>query len=124
VKGWLKHAFAVEPPGPAKPTPPQAEVAEKLCVEVVRRHLSTPALTFLEMSRPLNFIGAQAMHFFAPLIDALTDAEGHRHFATFLEQRGSIDYLCQRIEELEADTSQRNSSTVKDDAKQSEVDSM
>jgi len=103
VMGWLKHAFAVEPPGPAEPTPPQAEVAEKLCAEIVRRHLTTPALTFLEMSRPLNFIGAQAMHFFAPLVEALTDAEGHRHFAAFLEQRGSIDYLCRRIEELEAD---------------------
>jgi hypothetical protein len=123
VMGWLKHAFAVEPPGPAEPTPPQAEVAEKLCNEVVRRHLTTPALTFLEMSRPLNFIGAQAMHFFAPLIGALTDAEGHRHFAAFLEQRGSIDYLCRRIEELEADTSRRDSSTVKDGAKQSGVDS-
>lgn len=109
MKEWLKHAFAVDPPGPAEPTPPQAKVVEKICAEIVRRHLTTPALTFLEMSRPLNFVGAQAMHFFTPLIDALIDAEGHRQFAAFLEQRGSIDYICRRIEQLEAEVSKQKS---------------
>ena len=102
MMSWLKHAFAVDPPGPAEPTDAQHAAVEKLCVEVVRRHLSTPALIFLEMSRPMNFIGAQALHFFSPLINAVTDADGHRHFAEFLEHRGSIDYICRRIETLEA----------------------
>ena len=119
---WLKHAFAVDPPGPAEPTDAQHDCVEKLCVEVVRRHLSTPALIFLEMSRPMNFIGAQALHFFAPLIYAVTDADGHRHFAAFLEHRGSIDYICRRIEALEASASKRESqptadtTTIDDDA--------
>lgn len=99
---WLKHAFSVDPPGPAKPTPEQEAAVDKVCAEIVRRHLTTPALVFLEMSRPLNYLGAQALHFFAPFVAVLTDAEGHRHFAAFLEQRGSVDYLCGRIEELEA----------------------
>jgi hypothetical protein len=97
---WLKHAFAVEPRGPAEPTPEQQAVVEKLCHEVVRRQLTTPALMFLEMSRPLNFVGSQALHFFAPFIAAVTDAEGHRHLAAFLEHRGSIDYICRCIEAL------------------------
>ena len=119
---WLKHAFAVELPGPAEPTDAQHGCVEKLCVEVVRRHLSTPALIFLEMSRPMNLIGAQALHFFAPLISAVTDADGHRHFAAFLEHRGSIDYLCRRIESLEASATKRESqstvdtTTIDDDA--------
>jgi hypothetical protein len=50
------------------------------------------------LSRPLNFIGSQALHFFTPLISVVTDAEGYRAFCAFLEQRGSIDYFCQRIE--------------------------
>jgi hypothetical protein len=97
---WLKHAFAVET-GPAEPTPEQEAVVEKLCREIVRRRLVSPALVFLEMSRPLNFLGAQALHFLAPLISAVTDDAGHRHFAAFLERRGAIDLLCERIQALE-----------------------
>lgn len=100
---WLKHAFAVEPPGPAEPTPRQAEVVDRLCREVVRRGMATPALVALEMSRPLNFVTAQAIHFFDPLVAAVTDADGHREFARFLEQRGSVDHLVRRIGEIEAE---------------------
>ena len=114
MKSWLKHAFAVDPPGPAEPTDTQHACVEKLCVEVVRRHLSTPALIFLEMSRPMNFIGAQALHFFAPLINAVTDADGHRQFAAFLEHRGSIEYICCRIEALEASAAKQESQPTDD----------
>jgi len=102
VIGWLKHAFAVEPSGPAEPTSLQRKAVEQVCVEIVRRQLITPALLILETSRPLNFIGAQVMHFFAPLVSVLTDSQGHRHFAEFLERRGSIDYIFRRIEQLES----------------------
>ena len=104
---WLKHAFAVDEPGPADPTPPERAAVETVCREVVRRHLSTPALIFLEMSRPLNFLGAQALHFFSPFVSALSDSAGHKHFAAFLERRGSIDYLRDRIEQLEAQAQRR-----------------
>ena len=98
---WLKHAFAVEPPGPAEPTEEQRAVVDRVCAEIVRRRLTTASLVFLEMSRPLNFLGSQALHFFAPFVSVLTNAQGHKHFATFLERRGSIDYICRQIEELE-----------------------
>ena len=99
---WLKHAFAVDPPGPAVPTSDQRAAAEIVCREIVRRRMTTPSLGFLESSRPLNFLGAQVLHFFAPFVEAFTDREGHRHFAAFLEQRGAVEYLCRRIESLEA----------------------
>lgn len=104
---WFKHAFAVEKPGPVEPTPAQAAIVDRLCREVVRRRLTTPALVTLEMSRPLNFVTAQAIHFFDPLIKSISDANGHREFAGFLEQRGSIDYITGRIEELETEATQR-----------------
>jgi hypothetical protein len=99
---WLKHAFAVDPPGPAAPTEEQRAAVDKICREIVRRHLTTPALLFLEMSRPLNYIGSQTLHFFQPMIGVLTDAKGPEQFALFLEKRGSIEYICRRIEDLEA----------------------
>jgi hypothetical protein len=100
---WLKHAFAIDPPGPAEPTAEQRPIVEKLCAEVVRRRMAVPALMLMEMSRPLNYMSAQAIQFFAPLISALTNADGHTRLAEFLERRGSVDYLCDRIEELEAE---------------------
>ncbi len=103
---WLKHAFHVDPPGPAEPTAEQKEVVDWVCRQVVKRHLTTPALAALEMSRPLNFIGSQTMRFFQPFVSAILSNHGHagyRNFAVFLEQRGCVDYLCQRIEDLEAE---------------------
>lgn len=97
---WLKHAFAVDKPGPAEPTPEQQPIVETVCAEIVRRHLATPALLFLEMSRPLNNLGAQALHFLTPFLSVLTAADAPAHLADFLEQRGAIDYICRRIEHL------------------------
>lgn len=110
ARGWqaaLRHAFAVEPEGPAQPTPDQQRIVERLCVEVVRRHLSAPALLFLEVSRPLNYVGAQLLHFFEPLVTALYSGGGYHNLALFLEQRGAVDYVCRRIEALEADRTAR-----------------
>jgi len=100
---WLKHAFAVEPDGPAEPTDAQQAVVHEVCRAIVRRRMTTPALMFLEMTRPLNYLAAQTMHFFAPVLTAVVDREGYRQFAEFLEHRGSVDYLCRQIEALEAE---------------------
>lgn len=105
---WLKHAFAVDTDDDAEPTAEQRAVVEKLCRRIVRRHLTTPALAFLEMVRPLNYLGAQTLYFFAPLISAATASTGHQHLAAFLERRGSIDVICRRIEELEAEAETRS----------------
>lgn len=107
MKSWLKNAFAVDAPGPAEPTEAQREVVERVVRQIVKRHLTTPALLFLEMSRPLNFIGSQTMHFFKPFVAAIADARGYEHFATFLEQRGSIEHICRRLEAVEAEAAAR-----------------
>ncbi len=112
---WLKHAFAVDPPGPADPTPEQRKAVEKVCREVVRRHLTTPALLFLECARPLNYIGSQMMHFFQPMISVFTDTEGPKQFALYLERRGSIEYICRRIEDLEHEATKRDKTVATPD---------
>ena len=100
---WLKHAFAVEPDGPAEPTEAQRAVVQRVCRAIVRRRMTTPVLMFLETTRPLNYLTAQTMHFFAPVVTAVVDREGYRHLAAFLERRGSVDYLCRQLEALEAE---------------------
>jgi hypothetical protein len=98
---WFRHAFALDPPGPAAPTEAERPIVDRVCREVVRRRMTVPAIAFLEMSRPLNFVAANAIHFFSPLLSVLVTGDEHRRFAEFLERRGSIDHLCRRIEELD-----------------------
>ncbi|MHC4219776.1 MAG: hypothetical protein ACYSU7_15150 [Planctomycetota bacterium] len=104
LKQKLRHAFAVDPPGPATPTAEQKEVVDSFCRWFARRHLTTPGLILLEISRPLNWVVAQAGHFFSPGVWAVTPEQTHRgyqHFVSFLESRGSIEHLARRIEHFE-----------------------
>jgi hypothetical protein len=98
---WFKHAFATDSPGPAQPTDAQRVVVERVCREVVRRRLTAPALLALEMSRPLNYVTAQMLHFFQPFLIVLTDTAAYEQFTAFLEQRGSVDYIAGRLEAIE-----------------------
>jgi hypothetical protein len=100
----LKHAFAVDPPGPVEPTEVQQVGVDWVCRQVAKRHLTTPGIFALEMSRPLNWVTAQAMHVMSPIVWALARQLTHEHykeFAAFLEQRGAFDYLVERIQHFE-----------------------
>jgi hypothetical protein len=99
VRKWLRNAFAIE--RDFAPTEEELQLAERLCHEIVRREIVLPALTFLEMSRPLNGIGAQTVHFFTPVLSTIFDPQQCRRMAEFLERRGSIDWLCTKLEELD-----------------------
>ncbi|MFV0444638.1 MAG: hypothetical protein ACK5Q5_13795 [Planctomycetaceae bacterium] len=99
MKTWLQHAFAIDSES-AEPTPDEQRVLEQVCQELVRRRLTTAAVAFLEMARPLNYLGSQSLHFFSPLISAVTQGNDHQHLAALLERRDAIDRMLQRIEEL------------------------
>ena len=94
----LRNAFAVDKPGAAEPNERQREICDRVCRAVVRRGMTLPALMALEMGRPLNFVASQAIHFFKPIVSVVLDGPTLEEFATFLEQRGSVEYLCQRLE--------------------------
>jgi hypothetical protein len=98
VLAWLKHAFAIE--RNFSPTDEELQLAEQLCREIVRRELVVPALIFLESARPLNSLAAHTVDFFAPVLSTMFDTEQCRQMAEFLNRRGSIDWLCARLEAL------------------------
>lgn len=113
---WLKHAFAIDTDDAAELPEGERRVVDRLCREVVRRDLVVPALMFLEMSRPLNYLGAQALHFFQPMLGALVDSDAPKHFASFLERRGAIDALCRTLEACRRDA-QREADAEPSDVK-------
>ena len=100
---WLKHAFAIDAPEEICPNESQRRLAEKLCVEIVRRRLTTPAMFILEMSRPLNYVSAQFLRFIQPFVTVIVDKDEFENLTLFMEQRGSIGYVCRRLEALEAE---------------------
>ena len=73
----------------------------KLAKEVKSRRLTTPAIFFLEMTRPLNFVGSQAMVFFGPIISAFVKTDGYYKAAEIFENHHSVEFLIQEIERLD-----------------------
>jgi hypothetical protein len=114
VREKFRHAFQVDPPGPAEPTPEQQVTVDGFCREVARRGLGTAGLIALEMGRPLNFIAAQTMHFFSPAVWSIAKPRTwgrYKQFATYLERRGAIDYMTRRIEHFEKELAQPDEGT-------------
>lgn len=98
MREFLRNAFAVNDQTPCVASEEQRELLERLADEIARRRMTGPALAFLEMSRPLNSLGASAIHFFTPIASSLANPVALKHFAEFLDQRGSVDLLCNIIE--------------------------
>ncbi len=125
-KEKIRNAFAVDPAGPAVPTKQQRVAIDFLAEEIARRHMTTPAIAMIEMSRPMNYVFSQAMHFTQPAATIVTKlismmasqpdlesgngeaprprltAEDWTPIAEFFEHRGSFDYVCSRIEHFES----------------------
>ena len=76
-----------------------AAMLDDLAAAIVRRHLATPALFFLESMRPLSFVGSQMMVFLRPMIAVVwNDPQRWDQLQRVLEVRGSVDELARRLE--------------------------
>ena len=98
---WLRHAFAVELPVPLSDQ--EEDLLRRLADFLVSRRLTEAALMTLETCRPLNFIGAQALTFLRPFIQAVfRRADEVDRFASLLERRGTIGEFIRILEEQAA----------------------
>ena len=100
-KDWLKHAFYVEGDGPFEPDETQKKALDKLCKGIIRRGLTTPAIIGVEMGRPLKLFGLPDNAFFHSADFSVCTNKSWSAVAEFLEHRGSVDWIRNRIEELE-----------------------
>ncbi len=78
-------------------------VAEK----VVRMRMTVPAIFFLESSKPLAFLGGQLLTFLEPFIQTLFNFRQYQRFAFLMEDRSNWERLIRKIEDLEAEYSER-----------------
>lgn len=75
--------------------------AEKLAKFLVKHGLTTPAIFYIELNRPLNYVGSQFLALFEPFVKAFVLNNGYENFINFLEKRESVDILLNMIEEYD-----------------------
>ncbi len=63
--------------------------------------LAAPAIFFLESSKPLSFIGSQALVFLEPFVKSILNVASYDRFVALLEDRRNIEKLIVRIEDLD-----------------------
>ena len=68
-----------------------------------RSGLVTPAVFFLELTKPLALIGSHVMIFFGPIINAFINTEGYYKAAELFEEPANVELLIREIEKLEDD---------------------
>ena len=74
-------------PRDAPLTEADAALLTRIATLVVRRGLAVPASMALESLGPLAFLGGQALHALAPILDAACPADETARLAALLERR-------------------------------------
>lgn len=79
------------------------QLIEAWARRAARWHLTAPAILFLEMHKPLAFIGAQVMWVAAPFLDTWIDRTEAHEFGLLLEDPASVEALICRLESKAAE---------------------
>jgi hypothetical protein len=95
-KAGVRRAFAMPPDRPLSAD--DVALLERVADTVVRRGMAAPAVVFLESMAPMNFLGSQAVHFFAPLVDVVFPQREVERVGLLLERRETLVRLAALIE--------------------------
>ena len=97
LKARWRYAFALGPEGEPL-SPEDMALLERTAEAVVARGMAVPAVVFLESVGPMNFLGSQALHFFAPILDVIFPQRDVQRVALLLERRDTLSRLVSLIE--------------------------
>ena len=85
-----------KPPAPFAPD--DEALLDKLATLALRFGMGVPAIFFLESVKPLNFVGAQVLVFFGPVVTAFFPAQAYDRLTALLERRDTLEALILKIE--------------------------
>ena len=74
------------------------QLIDALARRAARMHLTAPAILFLEMHRPLAFLGAQMLWAGQPFLSVWLNHADIRDVALLLEDPAGVDELIKRLE--------------------------
>jgi len=113
---FLRDMFSMGPRGIDKKelTPHQEEILTKIAQKVVSWKMSVPAILFLESVKPLNYVGSQMMAFFEPMFQALFSWKDYDEVRNMMEERGTVERLLQRIEQLDSEAQEKEKTLKKE----------
>ena len=83
------------------PESEQQALLEKVATQIVKRRLTVPAIIALEVFKPLNFLGSQALIAFNPFVQSIFNAADYQKFALIIEKDVNVEFLIKRIEDLD-----------------------
>jgi hypothetical protein len=83
------------------PPPEEEPLLNSIAQKIVDRGLSTPAVIFLESTKPLNVLGCQTLNFLEPIVQSVFSIRNYNDFIRIMENRSNLEKLIQRIESLE-----------------------
>lgn len=75
------------------------ELIEKAATEIEKRKMSAPAVIFLEMHKPLSYIGSQAAIVFSPFLVPFVGFDFVNNYSRLLSKRENIEKLIVRLEQ-------------------------
>ena len=101
VRAGLSHAFSTRSEVETF-TIEDLALLQRIADAVVQRRMAAPAVVFLESLGPMNFLGSQALHFFAPIIELAFSAQEVSQVAALLERRDTTVRLIALIEAASA----------------------
>ena len=85
------------------PQDEQRELLEKIAMQVVKRRLTAPAILFLEMCKPLNFLGSQVLIALNPFVQAVFNTAEYQKFALIIEKDANVELLIRLMEEFDGE---------------------
>lgn len=74
------------------------EILDAIAKRIDQFGLLIPAIFFLEMNKPLSYIGGQAMHFFSPIVGVFFNT--FEDYAYFFDDRNNVELLIQKLEAM------------------------
>lgn len=81
--------------------PKKTEVLDRVAKFVCDKGMAVVAITFLESLKPLRYLGSQALIFFEPFLNVVFNAEKLALFREAMEDKRYLEYLLQKMEDIE-----------------------
>ncbi|MEW6723865.1 MAG: hypothetical protein AB1331_02940 [Bacillota bacterium] len=75
------------------------EVINWITDQIAKRGMVTPAILFLEMSKPVSLLASSAMTFLDPIIGTATNSQLNAEIAEVLRDRRNVERLLDCLEE-------------------------